>query len=322
MSKRLSRGAACGAALSLGALAGEPAAAEGIARQFAIAPGGTLIIEAQAARLDVRGGGDGVRVIIVRGGDTAADIEEDFDISFDASATELHVSVKKRGSWPGNWRLRRHLVIEVETPEAFNVDLNTSGGNVRASQLTGTLNVRTSGGDIRFERVDGPIEAKTSGGTIRLPGTSADARLTTSGGDIIVGAVGGHVRAKTSGGRIAIEHAGGGVWAKTSGGDIAVSSAKAVEAKTSGGTIELALTGQPEEDSQLTTSGGSINVHLPSDVALDVAGSTSGGRVRLHDALAFRGDASKKSISGSLNDGGPELRMRTSGGSIRLQALR
>ena len=326
MSRRLSRAAACGVALCFCAFASELAVAEApIAREFAIASGGTLIIDAEAARIDVRGGGEGVRVAIRRGEDAAADIEEDFDIAFDASDRQLHVGVRRRGSWRwnlgadgrdgddagasakrrgwfGGWG-RRRLVIEVETPEAFNVDLTTSGGG------------------IRLDNIDGEVDGRTSGGSIRLSGTSADARLTTSGGAIVVGEVGGHVSAKTSGGRIAIEHAGGGVRAKTSGGSIAISSAKAVDAKTSGGSIQLALTGQPEKDSQLTTSGGSINVHLASDVGLRVHGTTSGGRVRLADDLAFAGDASKKSVSGSLNEGGPELRLRTSGGSIRLQAL-
>ena len=327
MSRRLFRAAACGAALCFCAFVSELAAAEApIVREFAIASGGKLIIDAEAARIDVRGGGEGVRVAIRRGEDATADIEEDFDIAFDASDRQLHVgvrrrgswrwslgadgrdgedgaSVKRRGSWFGGWGRRRQLVIEVETPEAFNVDLTTSGGS------------------IRLDNIDGEVDGRTSGGSIRLSGTSADARLTTSGGTIVVGEVGGHVSAKTSGGRIAIEHAGGGVRAKTSGGSIAISSAKAVDAKTSGGSIQLALTGQPEKDSQLTTSGGSINVHLASDVGLRVHGTTSGGRVRLADDLAFAGDASKKSVSGSLNEGGPELRLRTSGGSIRLQAL-
>ena len=267
MSRRLSRAAACGAALYFCAFASDLSAAEApIAREFAIASGGTLIIDAEAARIDVRGG-EGVRVAIRRGEDAAADIEEDFDIAFDASDRQLHVGVKRRGSWLGGPGRGQQLVIEVETPEAFNVE------------------------------------------------------LTTSGGTIGVGEVDGYVHAKTSGGSIAIEHAGGGVRAKTSGGSIAISSAKAVDAKTSGGSIQLALTGQPEKDSQLTTSGGSINVHLASDVGLRVHGTTTGGRVRLADDLAFAGDASRKSVSGSLNEGGPELRLRTSGGSIRLQAL-
>ena len=168
----------------------------------------------------------------------------------------------------------------------------------------------------------GHVRAETSGGSILIEYASAGVWAKTSGGGAIgVGEVDGHVRAETSGGSIAIEHAGGGVRAKTSGGSIAISSAKAVDAKTSGGSIQLALTGQPEKDSQLTTSGGSINVHLASDVGLRVHGTTSGGRVRLADDLAFAGDASKKSVSGSLNEGGPELRLRTSGGSILLQAL-
>ena len=341
MSRRLSRAAACGAALCFCAFASDLSAAEApIAREFAIASGGTLIIDAEAARIDVRGGGEGVRVAIRRGEDAAADIEEDFDIAFDASDRQLHVGVRRRGSWLGGLGRDQQLVIEVETPEAFNVELTTSGGTIGVGEVDGYVRAKTSGGSIAIEYAGGGVRAKTSGGAIGVGEVDGHVRAETSGGSILieyasagvwaktsgggtigVGEVDGHVRAETSGGSIAIEHAGGGVRAKTSGGSIAISSAKAVDAKTSGGSIQLALTGQPEKDSQLTTSGGSINVHLASDVGLRVHGTTSGGRVRLADDLAFAGDASKKSVSGSLNEGGPELRLRTSGGSILLQAL-
>ena len=311
-----------GVALSLGALASNASAADGIVREFAVGAGGTLVVEAESAKLDVRGGGDGVRVSISRGDDSTADIEKDFDIDFDASDERVYIGAKRRDGMLRNIGFQRQLTIKVETPQAFDVDLTTSGGSVHASHLAGTIQATTSGGSMRFENVDGAIDGKTSGGSIRLSGTSADARLTTSGGTISVGEVGGHVRAKTSGGKIVIEHAGGGVWAKTSGGSIAIGAAKAVDATTSGGSIRLTLTGQPEEDSRLATSGGSIDVRLASNVALDVEGQSSGGRVRVADSLAFQGESSKTSISGKLNDGGPELAMRTSGGSIRLQALR
>ena len=325
------------AALALCAFASRSAVAEGIEREFPVASGGTLVVAAQSANVAVEGGGEGVRVTIRRRDDDAAAIEEDYEISFEASDDLVRVSAHRRGG-----PLRRALsvagplVIEVTTPSEFDVNLKTSGGSVVVRDLTGATRVEASGGSLLFEDVDGPVDGRTSGGSIGLSRTSADVELATTGGSITVSEVGGHVRAKTTGGSIAvehakgvraettggtiaIEHAEGRVSAKTTGGSISIGAADAVEASTFGGSIQLALTAQPSDDSRLTSTGGVINVHLPSDIGINVKARAIGGRVRIGEGLGFSGESSKTEVNGSLNDGGPELLLRARGGSINLQ---
>ncbi len=314
----------CGTALAVALAMSSQAAAEGIVRTFAVEPGGALVVDAEQAALDVRGGADSVRVAITRGDDDAAAIEDDFEIAFEHSGEELRIKAKRRDRsftrwFPGEWHQRR-LSITVAIPREFDAELRTSGGRVQVAELTGSVRARTSGGSIVFADIDGAVAGQTSGGSIRHSGTSAEADMVTSGGSIHLGKIEGGARIQTSGGRIAVDRVAGPVSAKTSGGSIEIGEALGtVDATTSGGGIRATLAGQPRNDSRLRTSGGSIAVSLGSEFALDVSAKTSGGRVDVDDMLAFHGDSSKNSINGTVNGGGPRLVLRTSGGSITLR---
>ena len=94
-----------------------------------------------------------------------------------------------------------------------------------------------------------------------------------------------------------------------------------IKAHTSGGSVKAHISKQPDSDCRLTTSGGSITVHLSADLGLDVNAKTNGGRVNTDFPVAISGEVSKRSMQAQMNGGGPELYLRTSGGSIYLKKL-
>ena len=305
----------------------------GILRVFETGATGELVVEAERATVEVRGGSDSVRVSITRRDDDADAIEEDYDIAFEQTGDRVHVQALRRediirgrlklardgrdgedgedgGSWGETclWRCRgpRGIAIAIDVPDGFGAELRTTGGTVSVAGLAGPLAARTSGGSIHVADVPGAVTTRTSGGSIRHSGTSATMSAKTSGGSIELAAVEGDVYATTSGGKIDIGEAGG-----------------AVQAKTSGGSIRAALAAQPEGESSFRTSGGSVTVHLDPELALDVEARTSGGRVRVDDQLAFvaedtHGSKPRRRVQGRLNGGGPALMVHTSGGSINL----
>ena len=293
-----------------------------IDESFEVSAGGSFILTAQSARVDVRGSSDDqVRIHISRNDDDDEAIHDDFLIEFSQTGDDVTLEVKRRQNfaWFNNTRSIR---IDVELPGRFDVDLTTSGGSIELRDLIGEIEARTSGGRLLFQNVDGPIQARTSGGSIHLDGTSADADLKTSGGSIRVGVVGGTLSARTSGGSIVVEQTGGPVVAKTSGGRIEIGTAHgSVEAKTSGGGIEVGIASQPEADSSLSTSGGSVTVRLDPTLALALDARSSGGKVFSELSIAVSGEVSKRRLTGAINGGGPLLRLRTSGGSVHLVTL-
>ncbi len=295
--------------------------ADGIEQSFDVDRGATVEVDAEGARIAVEGGADEVSVSITRGDDSRGEIEDDYDIDINASSTRVSVRVEKRRKLT-NWLGGRSLSIRIDTPERVDLDLHTSGGTVHVEDIEGFVKAHTSGGSMHFDDINGDIDGETSGGSIEVKGTVANAELKTSGGAIRLDDIAGEVRAQTSGGKIELGRVGGDVVATTSGGSIDIESADgSVEAKTSGGGIRIAFTAQPTQGSELRTSGGTITVDLADGVGVDLDAKSSGGRLRASDDLDFRGDATKDSLRGEVNGGGPSLRVRASGGSIVLDKL-
>ncbi len=226
--------------------------------------------------------------------------------------------------------------FEVWAPKSFSVDLDTRGGDIRVSNLTGTANIQTSGGDIALNEIGGEIDARTSGGDIEVSGAEKEVSLRTSGGDLelrrILGPLTGRtsggeikltesqgeVKLHTSGGSIEIDQVRGEVEAHTSGGDIVVTDATAsVEVQTSGGDIEFRNIGGSLE---AETSGGDIEGKA---VSGDARVSTAGGDIEIHD---LRGGVEGKTAGGDIEvemtlqdfSKNHAVFLRTAGGEIRL----
>ena len=87
-----------------------------------------------------------------------------------------------------------------------------------------------------------------------------------------------------------------------------------------GGDIRAAFTGPLKGDCSLTTSGGEVKAAVAKDAGFRLDASTSGGDV---DASGLtitieHGGAGKSSLAGAVNGGGPTLKLRSSGGDIRV----
>ncbi len=169
---------------------------------------------------------------------------------------------------------RLWVVLEVDIPKNYNLDVSTGGGNVQTDDVNGHVILSTAGGDIvagniggsaRLEtkgghiavkNVQGELFASTGGGHITAGAVAGDASLHTSGGHIHVSSIGGTAHLVTGGGNVTLEHSGGELVAETSGGQIEIGDATGlVRATTGGGGIRLARISGPSE---LRTVGGSI----------------------------------------------------------------
>ena len=292
--------------LQQGLYAGQLESGKEIRRTFDVRPGGTLTLEAQGGSVEVRTSSEPKVTVVItfetyRGGrwGDLEDIEELYEVEFDQSGKDVLIRGRWRGRWSRRNRLRIHYLITV--PRKYSGDISTSGGSVEVADLDGNLRVSTSGGGVKMGHISGTVKGRTSGGSIRLAGSGGDVDLRTSGGAIKMGSAKGTVTAKTSGGSIDI----GGVEG-------------AIQARTSGGSITARILGQPTSSSVLETSGGGITLYLADDLKLDIDARASGGGVRSDLPVTVTHYNSRRTLRGTINGGGPELYLRTSGGSIRL----
>ena len=228
--------------------------------------------------------------------------------------------------------------------------LDTGGGNISAKSVAGDLFATTGGGHITIDTVQGNATLHTSGGHIRVNSIQGVAHLDTGGGNITLEHSGGELSAETGGGEIEVGEAAGLVRARTGGGGIRVVRVIGpTNLETSGGSIYLTQVDSPVKASttaggitawfvsppkssgtcDLTSTAGDIVVHMPRNLAVTIDAEVELGnahRVIVDPAFPLRvsyDDSSNGArtvrAEGSLNGGGPLVRLRTVDGNIRFE---
>ena len=288
-----------------------------IEQRLDLATGGTFRLDTDSGSVRVVGGAaDGAEIVLTSRRD---DLEERYDLSFESSGGDATVLVKRRGRLTRWWRNGDSMHFEIRLPRAVEVAVDTAGGRIELTAIDGGVDLRTSGGSIAVEDVRGDVLADTSGGSIDVSEVQGDVHADTSGGSISIDSVTGEVVADTSGGGISMRDVGGDIVADTSGGSIDIENAGgAVRAETSGGPVTVEFAPGNDRGGVLSSSGGGVRAAVDPSVGLDIDASSSGGSVRSELPLTVKGSFSKSSLRGQLNGGGAVLRLRSSGGGIRI----
>lgn len=275
------------------------AAEESYSETFQLNQGGTLDLKIDLGSIDIKTWDrNSIEFEAVVKGKSS--FVNGFEFSFEDSPNFVQI----RGEHPkrkwGFFSGSRKVKVTLRVPKESNVKIKTAGGNIKIQDLIGDAELRTSGGNLDIQNIDGELVAKTSGGHIRAGSIAGETYISTSGGYIDIDRVDGDLEARTSGGRISIERVRG-----------------EVVAKTSGGSIKLAVDG-PFQGIDASTSGGAIVCYLADDASANISARTSGGSVIVDFPMTVQGKLSRSKVNGKINGGGPDLYLRTSGGSIKV----
>lgn len=213
----------------------------------------------------------------------------------------------------------------------------TAGGHINAGNIAGSAVLRSGGGHIHAGQINGKAQLETDGGNITVGKAGSFVAVRTGGGQIDFGEVRGSVRAQTGGGGIRIMYVSGPMEVESNGGSICLTRvAGAVRAMTAGGTItawinpDNSSSGGPVRlpgPSQLASGVGDIVVFLPRNLAANIDASVENGgdhRIEADPALQLVTEpnhpgAGPVHATAALNGGGDVLKLRTTGGKIRLQ---
>jgi len=191
-------------------------------------------------------------------------------------------------------------ILALRVPKAMRqIMIETYGGAVAASGLSGDLDALTGGGRIQLDEIGGSVQAKTAGGEIQLGSVGGSVRCISAGGPIRAGSIGGDARLETAGGDIVIRAVKGRVSAVTNGGGILIGQAGAtVAVNTAGGAIEV---GSARGTVTAESLGGPILVSAASGVHCE----TAGGAIRLENVSGnLRAATAMGNISASLAPSG------------------
>jgi Putative adhesin len=281
-----------------------------VEKTFTVQPGGSLHIETQGGNVSVQPSTDGTVKIIAKekihaDSETEADeILKDLTLTIEQEGNVVSAVAKYEkdkigmhwGSWPPV-----QVDFVITAPASFTSDLRTSGGNLVVGDFAGKVHARTSGGEVKLGKLGADVDAATSGGGVSLVEGRGSVKLNTSGGNVFVG------------------HAVGVTDLRTSGGDIKVDSVEnTLQASTSGGDIRVGFVGPLKGDCSLGTSGGTVKVTVDKAAAFKLDASTSGGDVKAQGLTITldSGGQRKSHLAGTVNGGGPLLKLRSSGGDV------
>jgi hypothetical protein len=208
------------------------------------------------------------------------------------------------------------------------VNLNTAGGPINIGNVGGKIVAVTSGGSVQVLKGGQSVKVETAGGSINVKECTGDLWAVTAGGTIEVGSVyGTNSRLETAGGGIRLLSSKGTVRAVTSGGGIKLAALRSgVQAETANGPIEAEFITARISDTHLATTAGDIIVYIPSDMAVTIKAAielANGHKIDARDFPELKiategGSYGPKQIfgEGSLNGGGPVMKVHTSNGNI------
>ena len=171
---------------------------------------------------------------------------------------------------------------EITVPRKFAAQLKTSGGGIKIAGLHGSVDANTMGGSLNFSDIDGRVNGQTMGGSVHASSCRDGLEVHTMGGSITIEDFSGsHIRASTA-----------------------------------GGSVSAGFAAAPTADCELRTSGGSIHARLPARAAVTLDAHTVGGSVRTDLPVQTEDHERGSTLRGTINGGGPLLKLETTGGSI------
>lgn len=311
--------------------------------EYALRPGGTLVVDVEDIDLEIRTGGGASSVQVFVSGKDREKAREYFEkIKFEARLDDNQLilkSHKKRhinivGFWNAFRNTRARAIVTV--PERIDVEIRTEDGDITMESISGNVLIRTEDGDIDISEISGAsIKINTEDGDLRakkLEGETVSVR--SEDGDVAIDDLRcANIVIETEDGDLTIDRADGGrIELRSADGDMTVERADSDEmlVHTEDGDIVMTLSGKKfsgrcyDGDVSLTllnamevavkSEDGDVMLTVPTGSSADL--DLSGAHVRLNSKISIQGNVSQKHITGTFNAGGPLIKIKVDDGTI------
>jgi hypothetical protein len=196
-----------------------------------------------------------------------------------------------------------------ETPEGLDLEVdvprkwNRRGSANLCVRLPRSmiLAVAAANGRVDVSGIRGPVKARSTNGSVSVSDVVGDVEVATSNAKVSCSCTCGRLLARSSNGKIEIDQHRG-----------------SIDASTSNGLIRAALEEVGQNGVHLATSNGRIVLDLPDDTDADVDIRVDNGVIRNDRPLRKTTRETGGRVVGRLGSGGPQIKLRTSNGSISL----
>jgi hypothetical protein len=207
------------------------------------------------------------------------------------------------GGSHGDSSLYQNVSIDydVTTPKATTLKAHTGSGELQIGGIQGTVDAGSGSGDLKVDNIGANAKLETGSGSIHAGNVHGAAALQTGSGSIDLNlSAAGDVKAQTGSGSIHIEGVSGGL-----------------RAGTGSGTIHIA--GNPTSDWRLESGSGNITVAVGGSAKFNLNAETGSGSIHSDQPLLMQGSLNRHHVSGTVNGGGPTVRVTTGSGDIAIR---
>jgi hypothetical protein len=159
---------------------------------------------------------------------------------------------------------------KLNVPKNVEVSGSVNGGGATLVDIAGNVDLRSSAGDIRGTNLSGALTLRSTAGDVKVTAPSGEIDLTSTAGNVIINsATSTTVRAYSSAGDVRLEFATApeSIDANSSAGDVTVivpasGEAYSVDLDTSAGSENVGIRTDPKSDRRLKlrSSAGDVNV--------------------------------------------------------------
>jgi DUF4097 and DUF4098 domain-containing protein YvlB len=181
------------------------------------------------------------------------------------------------------------------------VEVRTQSGAIDLGGLSGTVQISTGSGAVTAGEISGPLSVTTTSSSLNGSRLRSSFRARTKSGDIDATFDGnGDVDVETGSSAITLRGVRGGLMVKSQSGRVTVQ-------------------GTPTAAWVATTSSSSVSFELTKGHGFEVDAESRSGSVALADAR-LSGSVTKRSAKGTVDGGGPLVRVRSGSGAIRIES--
>ena len=221
---------------------------------------------------------------------------------------QVHIFGKVRSTWGGNDEQVREI--------AAHPPIEQTGNIVRIGARH--ENLRNISIDYEIQAPENVfLDAGSGSGNIIVDGVGQNARLSTGSGNIHATGLHGGFTANTGSGNIYAEQTGvGDVKAQTGSGNLELRNLHG-GLRAGAGSGDIKVGGTPSSDWKLETGSGSVEL-WPGSAGITLDASTGSGGIHSDRDMVTHGESNRHHVSGTLNGGGPTVRIETGSGSIRI----
>lgn len=297
-----------------------------------------------------------VQVVVTQKGSAAEEYLKHRHLTIEKQ--EHGVSVQSHQDPNSSTHGQLEIRYQITIPRHFNVNIKNNSGNVDLSDLTGKSELKLNSGNLQVRGIHGDVAGHDDSGNIKVSDCQGNVDVSTGSGNVQLSKVSGSAKARSGSGNIEATECANAVDVRTGSGNLKLTrnhgpitsrsdsgninvidcdtalvatvgagnidvkqfAGPSIQAKTGTGNVTARFSATLKADSELRTGAGNVTVYLPPDAALQLSATTGIGD--LHSDFAGGSDLrighAHNFINQQLNTGGPDLRLESGVGNVRV----